>query len=146
MKSISIRLVFILMIGAILSCDKIWPGISDPLIVDKIPVGILDMAFVYRVQGVPSKRLKKVDLCLAYTADNLYRGIFFVQANVSDAVTHYRFELPPGEYFYYATVICLCEGDSCKYAGFSGQNGLIAAGGKVTVEDGKITNYTTLFH
>jgi len=134
------------MIGAILSCDKIWPGTDDPVITDTKPSGILDMAFVYRVQGVPPRRLQKVDLCLAYTADNLYKGIFFVQANVSDAVTHYRFELPPGDYFYYATVICLCEGDSCKYAGFPGQNGLIAAGGKVTVEDGKITSFTTNFH
>ncbi|TSA35807.1 MAG: hypothetical protein D4R64_09005 [Porphyromonadaceae bacterium] len=146
MKSISIRLLFILMIGAILSCDKIWPGGDEPVIIDTKPGGILDMAFVYRVQGIPPGRLKKVDLCLAYTADNLYRGIFFVQANVSDAVTHYRFELPPGDYFYYATVICLCGGDSCKYSGFPGQNGLIAAGGKVTVEDGKINSYTTIFH
>lgn len=146
MKSISIRLVFILMIGAILSCDKIWPGTEEPPITDPKHVGTLDMAFIYRVQGIPPSRLKKVDLCLAYTADNLYEGVFFVQANVSDAVVHYRFELPPGEYFYYATVICLCSGDSCKYSGFSGQNGLIAAGGKVTVEDGKITNFTTNFH
>ncbi|MCX6223817.1 MAG: hypothetical protein NTV01_03560 [Bacteroidia bacterium] len=146
MNSTSIRLVCILMIAAILSCDKIWPGGDEPLITDIKPMGILDMAFVYRVQGIPSKRLKKVKLCLAYTADNLYSGIFFVQANVSQAVTHYRFDLPPGEYFYYATVICLCEADSCKYAGFPGQNGLIAAGGKVTVEDGKINNFTTNFH
>ncbi len=146
MRSISIRLLIILMIGVVLSCDKIFPGNDEPVIVDIKPMGILDMAFVYRVQGIPSSRLKKVDLCLAYTADNLYQGIYFVQANVSDAVTHYRFDLSPGEYFYYATVICLCEGDSCKYSGFPGQNGLIAAGGKVTVEDGKITSFTTNFH
>jgi len=136
----------ILLIGMFLSCDKIFPGPGEPEIVDKIPMGVLDMAFTYRVQGIPTNRLKKVDLCLATTADNLYMGVFFIQANVSDAVTHYRFELPPGEYFYYATVICLCEGDSCKYSGFSGQNGLIAAGGKVSVEDGKITGFTTNFH
>jgi hypothetical protein len=146
MNSINIRLLIILMIVAIFSCDKIFPGTDQPVIVDPTPGGILDMAFVYRVQGIPLGRLKKVDLCLAYTADNLYKGIYFVQANVSDAVTHYRFDLPPGEYFYYATVICLCSGDSCKYSGFSGQNGLIAAGGKVTVEDGKITNFATNFH
>jgi hypothetical protein len=146
MSSINIRIAVILMIFAILSCDQISPDDSDPVIVDIKPMGTLDMAFVYRVQGVPVSRVKKVDLALAYTADNLYKGIFFVQANVSDAVTHYRFELPPGEYFYYATVICLCEGDSCKYAGFSGQNGLIAAGGKVTVKDGTISSFTTQFH
>lgn len=146
METISIRLLIVLMITMILSCDKIWPGDEEPTIIDPVPMGILDIAFTYRVQGVPSNRLKKVDLCLAYTAEDLYKGIYFVQTNVSDAVTHYRFELPPGEYFYYATVICLCGGDSCKYSGFPGQNGLIAAGGKVTVEDGKINSYTTIFH
>jgi hypothetical protein len=134
------------LIGVVLSCDKSGPGTDEPLIVDTTPGGVLDMAFVYRVQGVPADRVRKVDLCLAKTADNLYRGEFFIQANVSDAVVHYRFELPPGDYYYYATVICLCEGDSCKYIGFPGQNGLIAAGGKVTVEDGKIANYATNFH
>ena len=146
MNSISIRLLVILMIGATFACDKLWPKTDEPVIVDITPGGTLDMAFIYRVQGIPAEKLKKVDLCLAYTADDLYNGIFFVQANVSDAVVHYRFELPPGEYFYYATVVCLSQGDSCKYSGFSGQNGLIAAGGKVTVEDGKITNFATNFH
>jgi hypothetical protein len=146
MKNLGIRLLVILIIGAIFSCDKLGPDTEDPLLIDTEPMGILDLAFTYRVQGIPANRLKKVDLCLATTADNLYLGKFFIQTNVSDAVTHYRFELPPGDYYYYATVICLCEGDSCKYSGFPGQNGLIADGGKVTVEDGKITNYTTNFH
>jgi hypothetical protein len=146
MKNISLYLLLILLAGIIQSCDQLWPGEDEPTITDIKPSGILDMAFVYRVQGIPPSRMKKVDLCLAYTADYLYQKKFFVQANVSDAVVHYRFELPPGDYFYYATVICLCGGDSCKYSGFPGQNGLIAAGGKVTVEDGKITSYTTSFH
>jgi hypothetical protein len=146
MKSISIKIVCLLIIGMVLSCDKIWPGSDDEIITDVSHTGILDMAFVYRVQGIPANRLQKVDLCLAYTADDLYQGIYFIQANVSDAVKHYRFELPPGDYFYYATVICLCGGDSCKYSGFPGQNGLIAAGGKVTVEEGKISSFTTTFH
>ena len=145
MKSINLRIVCILMIGALLACDKIWPP-DEPVITNPKNTGILDMAFVYRAQGIPVSRVRKVDLCLAYTAEDLYKGKFFVQGNVSDAVTHYRFELPPGDYFYYATVICLCEGDSCKYVGFPGQNGLIAAGGKVTVEEGIINSYTTAFH
>lgn len=146
MNKINLCVFLVLALGLTLSCDKIQPGEGDDAITDQKTVGILDMAFTYRVQGIPPSRLKKVDLCLAYTADNLYNGIFFIQANVSDAVTHYRFELPPGDYFYYATVICLCAGDSCKYVGFPGQNGHIAAGGKVTVEKGKINNYTTNFH
>jgi hypothetical protein len=146
MKAINIRILIILMIAPVFACDKLWPGDKEPVIVDPKPMGILDMAFIYRVSGIPPGRTKKVDLCLAHTADDLYNGVFFLQANVSDAVTHYRFELPPGEYFYYATVICLSSGDSCKYAGFPGSNGLIAAGGKVTVEDGKITSFATNFH
>ena len=55
------------------------------------------MAFVCRVSGIPTTRVKKVQLSLAYTADYLYEGKFFIQANVSDAVTHYRFDLPPGD-------------------------------------------------
>jgi hypothetical protein len=146
MKHISIRILLILLIGVIFSCDKIFPGTEEPPVTEIKPSGILDIAFMYRVQGIPASKAKKVDLCLAYTAEDLYKGIYFTQANVSDAVVHYRFELPPGEYYYYATVVCLCADDSCKYAGFPGKDGVIAAGGKVTVEDGKITNFTTNFH
>lgn len=146
MKAISFRILALLMIAGFNSCDNLWPGPDEPPLTDKDPVGILDIAFTYRIQGIPPYRMKKVDLCLAYTADDLYRGIFFTQANVSDAAVHYRFELPPGDYYYYATVICLCGGDSCKFAGFPGQNGLIAAGGKVTVTDGTISGYSTQFH
>jgi len=145
MNRFSIRLLFILMI-ALLSCDKIGPGTGDPLIPNPNHIGTLDMAFIYRVQGIPPSRLKKVLLCLAYTAEDLYKGIYFIQANVSEAVVHYRFELPKGDYFYYARVICLCGGDSCQYSGFSGQYGTIAAGGKVTVEEDKITSFVTNFH
>jgi hypothetical protein len=145
MKAVKLYLISVLMIVTVLSCDTLMPD-EDPEITDTVPMGILDMAFVYRAQAVPQNRVKKVDLCLAYTAEDLYYGRYFIQTNVSDAVVHYRFELPPGDYFYYATVICLCGGDSCKYAGFPGQNGLVAAGGKVSVLDGKITSYTTNFH
>ncbi len=146
MKYIKILLFMALAAAAAPSCDLFNPDGNEPEIIDIEPMGVLDIAFTYRFQSIPPTRMRKVDLCLAYTADDLYMGVFFTQANVSDAVVHYRFELPPGEYYYYASVICLCEGDSCKYAGFPGQNGLAAAGGKVTVEDGKITNFTTQFH
>ncbi|MDD4645234.1 MAG: hypothetical protein PHY99_04520 [Bacteroidales bacterium] len=145
MKTISIRLFLIFLMGAVLSCDKNEP-VDNPDITNSTTIGILDIAFICRVQTIPASRLRKVNLCLAYTSDDLFRGIYFIQTNVSEAVTHYRFELPAGEYYYYASVICLSENDSCKYAGFSGQFGHIAAGGKVTVEAGKIATYTTQFH
>ena len=146
MKCTKLRLVLILMGAVLLSCDGLLPGPEEPPLTDDKNIGTLDMAFVCHLSGIPASRVKKVELSLAYTADYLYSGIFFVQTNVSDAVVHYRFDLPPGEYFYYAKVLCLCGGDSCLYAGFSGQYGTIAAGGKVTVEKGKISSFTTNFH
>jgi hypothetical protein len=138
-------LTLLLVLLFAVSCDPLDPANPDPDPTDKDPTGTLDMAFVYRAQAVPASRVKKVDLCLARTADDLYQGIFFIQTNVSEAAVHYRFELPPGDYYYYASVICLCGGDSCLYEGFPGQYGLRAAGGKVTVEADRISNYTTQF-
>jgi hypothetical protein len=146
MKNIKLLILILVLIGGIIACEDLWQGEGDPPAVIGKPTGTLDMAFVYRVQGIPANRAKKVDLCLAHTAEDLYKGIFFLQANVSEAITHYSFTLPPGEYFYYATVVCLCGGDSCKFAGFPGQNETIAAGGKVTVEADKINSFVTIFH
>jgi hypothetical protein len=145
MKRLIFKLLLILGILTPFACDQTSPEGDDPAN-HKSSTGTLDMAFVYRVQGIPSSRMKKVQLSLATTADNLYLGIFFIQANVSDAMTHYRFELPPGDYYYYAKILCLCGGDSCYYSGFSREDATMAAGGKVSVEAGKICSYTTNFH
>ena len=146
MKTYSRYLLLVLFLALLSDCNLADTDDPGPDPTDLAPMGTLDIAFVYRFQGVPAARLKKVDLCLARTADDLYRGIFFECANVSEAVTHYQFRLSPGEYYYYATVICLCGGDSCKYSGFPGQNGLQVAGGKVEVLDDMITKFTTQFH
>ena len=138
--------VLFLLVTGIYSCDWLQSDPGDPAVVDLEPMGILDMAFVYRIQGVPKHRVKKVELSLARTADDLYEKKFFTTTNVSEAVTHYQFRLPPGDYFYSAVVVCLCGGDSCKYAGFSGQFGHLEAGGKVSVIDGEVTHFTTQFH
>jgi hypothetical protein len=140
------RFVLILILGLGWACNGPGTDGTDPDDVDIKPMGTLDIAFVYHIQGVPQSRLRKVNLCLAESAEALYKGIYFTCCNVSEAVKHYQFYLPPGEYFYYATLICLCSGDSCKYAGFPGQNGLIAAGGKVTVIEGQTTYFATQFH
>ena len=146
MKHISLRILVVLISVMLLACDELVPDGGDTIITEEINTGILDIAFVYYNQLVPASRLRKVKLCLAYTADDLYLGKFFTQTNVSEAVVHYRFELPPGEYFYYASVTCFCGGDSCKTAGFLGENNIIAAGGKVTVVKGMVKGYTTAFH
>ena len=146
MKHISLRILVLLMSVVLLACDKLVPDGGDTVITNEKNIGILDMAFVYYNQIIPASRLRKVRLCLAYTADDLYLGKFFTQTNVSEAVVHYRFELPPGEYYYYASIACYGGGDSCKTAGFLGENNIIAAGGKVTVVKGLVKSYTTAFH
>ncbi|MFH0760749.1 MAG: hypothetical protein V2A67_04535 [Bacteroidota bacterium] len=146
MKTFTRLFLLAISLAVIPACNLTGPDNPEPDPSELAPIGTLDMAFVYRVQGIPALRMKKVDLCLALTADDLYRGIFFTCANVSEAITHYQFRLPPGVYYYYASIICLCEGDSCKYSGFPGQNGLQVAGGKVEVFDDEITRYTTQFH
>jgi hypothetical protein len=139
----TLMLVFLQLILG--SCDSWWSDTGDTLVTEEKNIGVLDMAFVCRISGIPASRVRKVELSLARTADELYQGIYFIQTNVSDAVVHYRFDLPPGEYFYYAKVLCLSRGDSCQVAGFS-KDCTMAAGGKVTVVKGLINSFTTNFH
>jgi len=138
-----LTLLLMIFLSACLPAEIEDPDIADE---EKPPMGTLDIAFTYRIQGIPTDRLRKVDLCLARTADDLYRGIFFTCCNVSEAITHYQFHLPPGTYFYFASIICLCSDDSCKFSGFPGHDGLMQDGGKVEVVDDQTTRYTTQFH
>ena len=109
--------------------------------------GILDIHFIFNIQGIPRDRIKRADLSLAYSADSMFRGEFFTATNVSDAIKKYRFYLPSGEYYYHATIICLAGGDSCKYSHFDGgQFGLRMDGGKIQVQANKLTEVTTQFH
>lgn len=109
--------------------------------------GILDIHFIFRIQGIPQALIKRADLSLAHSADSMYRGQFFRATNVSDAITKYRFYLPAGEYYYHATIICLAGGDSCKYVKFEGgQFGLRMDGGKVEILANQLTEVTTQFH
>lgn len=146
LKHVSFRILVLLMNALLLACDELVPDTGDAVITSEKNTGILDIAFVCHIQTIPASRMRKVDLCLAYTADDLYLGKFFTQANVSEAVIHYRFELPPGDYYYYASVGCYCGGDSCKTAGFIGPGNIMAAGGKVSVVKGLVKGYTTAFH
>ena len=144
------KAVLILIAGlflALFACNKTETEITNEQADKYKGLGTLDINFVYRIQGVPADRLRKIDLSLAHTSDSLYRGWFFLSKNVSDAVTKYRFYLKPGIYYYQATITCLCAGDSCKWSGFpGGQYGLQMDGGKVSVVKDQLTEVTTQFH
>jgi len=143
-----LRELFILIFTVMLfGCEE--PGLIDNpdsgLELDS--TGILDIHFVYNIQGIPRDRIKRADLSLAYTADSMYRGEFFRATNVSDVVSKYRFYLLPGTYYYHATLRCLAGGDSCIYSGFAEQFGYrMMDGGKVEILANKLTEVTTQFH
>jgi len=143
MKKYLILLICVSM--AWIACDSIIgyrpddPGTKED-------IGILNVSFNYMVPGLPQDRIRRVGLFIAYTADSMYHGQFFTSTNVSDSISRYRFYLKPGIYYYQANIICLCQNDSCKISGFSGQNGLKSTGGKVRIIKNEVTEVSTQFH
>ena len=128
----------------LMSCNP--PAIEDPDdLLSKDELGTVHFSFIYKISAVPDRRIKRLSLRLAYTQDSLNLGKFFTSTNVSDLVSSYRFDLPEGSYYYQATLICLCQGDSCKYAGFPGQYGTRATGNKIEVLKKQVTEVTTQF-
>ena len=92
---------------------------------DKPPVdmtkGILEVDFkLPLIQFLPDSRIHRVELCLGYNEDSIYRSLFFDCANPSDLLQAYTFNLAPGIYYYQAGVSCSAQGDSCGWAGFPG--------------------------
>lgn len=122
---------------------------TDPVIpVDsgnKPELGAINFSFIYKITGLPDRRIKRLSLRLAYSEDSLNHGQFFTSTNVSDVITRYQIEVPEGTYYYQATIMCLCAGDSCKYSGFGGQYGTRAVGNKVEVLNNQVTEVTTQF-
>ncbi|TSA37486.1 MAG: hypothetical protein D4R64_05655 [Porphyromonadaceae bacterium] len=101
------------------SCD------DNPNGTDKPPVdpttGILEVDFkLPPIQFLPDSRIHRVELCLGYNEDSIYRSLFFDCANPSDLLQAYTFNLAPGIYYYQAGVSCSAQGDSCGWAGFPG--------------------------
>lgn len=83
--------------------------------------GILEVDFkLPPIQFLPDSRIHRVELCLGYTEDSIYRGLFFDCVNPSDVLQVYTFNLAPGIYFYEAGVSCSAQLDSCRWAGFPG--------------------------
>ncbi len=101
--------------------------------------GILEVDFKLPVYASIQKGIRRVDLALCNSMDEMYRGIFFLHINVSDAKQVYQINLPEGQYFYQAMVTCTCGGDSCIQGGFPyGSGGMKYALDKVYVVRGKL--------
>jgi len=137
----------ILLIGFTLStCEKDPPDTGSDGV--KIPdnYGTLEIDFKLPVYNTIQRGIRRVDLALCHTMDEMYRGVFFYHVNVSDAKEIYQVNLPEGRFFYQATVTCTCGGDSCIQGGFPyGYGGLRLAFDKVDIVKQKITRSQPLF-
>ncbi|TSA38641.1 MAG: hypothetical protein D4R64_02355 [Porphyromonadaceae bacterium] len=103
----------------LLSCN------DNPDVPDKPPVdptkGILEIDFkLPPIYFLPNSRIHRVELCLGYNADSIYRGLFIDCANASDVLQVYTFNLAPGVYYYEAGISCSALKDSCRWGGFPG--------------------------
>lgn len=107
--------------------------------------GEVEIDFNYRITGAPIKKIRRAGLSFAYTADSALRSQFFTSVNVSDSVSRYSIQLKPGVYYYIASIVCTCGGDSCLYAGFLGQNTLRQSSSKFQITKGLKTTLHTQF-
>ena len=131
----------------LVSCDKTPVDPGDPNNNNKPKiVGTLEIEF--RVPGsfLPPSRVLRADLSLAKDAESLYKGHFLQTANVYNSKLMYQFDLPPGQYYYQAGIICVAEGDSCSAASFpGGKFGMKWAIGTAEVKQDKTTHIVPQF-
>jgi hypothetical protein len=122
------------------SCNRpiIPDGTDDPEIPGNF--GTLEVDFELPFYKDIQKGIRRVDLAVCNTMDEMYIGKFFYRANVSDVKEYYQINLPEGTYYYQATITCTCLADSCIDGGFPyGYGGLKYAFDEVTIEKGKKT-------
>ena len=102
--------------------------------------GILEVEFKLPVYQLIQDGIRRVDLAVCNSMDEMYRDIFFYHSNVSDVKQIYQIYLPEGRFYYQAIITCTCGGDSCIQAGFPyGYGGLKFAFDKVDIIKGEIT-------
>ncbi|MFH0759988.1 MAG: hypothetical protein V2A67_00620 [Bacteroidota bacterium] len=128
-------------------------GCTEPVIPDdpddggtpKI-VGTLEVEFRVPSTYLPANRVVRADLSIAKTAEDLYKGHFYQVANVYNSKLVYTFDIPPGNYYYQAGIVCLAGGDSCSAAGFPGGHyGMKWAIGTATVVADETVHVTPQF-
>ena len=124
---------------AAITCD------NEPVVPDDPPVdptkGILVVDFKLPKAGnLPEKRIHRVELCIGFNADSIYRKLFIDCANTSDILQAYTFYLPPGIYYYEAGITCSALNDSCSWGGFpGGRFGIRYSMVRVEIKAGKNT-------
>jgi len=129
----------------IFGCDPDTPvNPDDP---SKDPTtGTVEFDFPVIGRTAPASAIHRIDLSLAATAYDLYRGDFLISANVSDRERTYNFKLEPGNYYYQAGITCSCLGDTCLWDGFpGGRYGVKWTMDRITIVKGEKLSKTILF-
>lgn len=135
----------IFIVSSLLSCE---PDIIDDTLVDdtEVLMGKLTVNFEIKHIWIPPRRIVRVGLHVAESAQLLYQGDYYQSANVTDGRQYYTFSLPPGSYYYEAIIACICEGDSCSAGGFPGnQYGKKHIMGTFDIVDDEVTGIKTVF-
>lgn len=134
---ITVLLVVVIVAG---SCDdSLNPDNQDDVLFE-LNYGTLVVDFELPDIKYARKGIRRVDLAVCRTLDELHGGKFFYRTNVSDARQYYQIYLPEGKFYYQAVITCTCGSDTCVRAGFaSGYGGMKYAFHEVVIEKGKKT-------
>lgn len=139
MVSLILLLVFI-------ACDRENPveGFDGTILPENY--GILEVDFKLPPYTIIQNGIRRVDLAVCHSMDEMYRGQFFHHTNVSDAKQVYQIFLPEGIFYYQAVITCTSGGDSCIMGGFPyGYGGMKYAFDKVEILEGQTTRSQPVF-
>jgi len=115
----TLRYLLIIPLLMMVGCDTETP--DDPNITPEDKnIGTVEFDFLLTAVHAPVSGIHRIDLSLALTAYDIYRGDFLISANVSDEQRTYEFKLTPGDYYFQAGIGCSCLGDTCLWDGFPG--------------------------
>jgi hypothetical protein len=144
MKKWNIKYLIIINVLVFLSCSPEDPLTPDDPLVNR-NFGTIEFDFEIPARSSRISGIHRIDLSLAKSAYDLYRGDFLISTNVSDKERFYVFKLEPGDYYFQAGITCACFGDTCLWEGFpGGRFGTKWTMDKITIHKGeKISKHLT---
>lgn len=132
-----IKYILILFLAGVIACEPDTPADPEGNTGNQ-NTGTVEFDFPLPNRIASASGIHRIDLSLALTGSDLYRGDFLITANVSDRERLYTFRLEPGDYYFQAGITCSCLGDTCLWDGFpGGRYGTKWAMDRITVVKGK---------
>ena len=123
-----------------IGCEKppVITAYETPNNRDVSPTGSVKVDFIVRSFFIDFDCLERTKLAFAYTYINFLNDDFFFEFNVYSDKQLYSLELPPGEYYYCAQVVCLCEDLECSIDNYVGENNTKSTYGSFIVKADKV--------